>query len=269
MRDIYGHAALMVAVKYNKPEAVKLLYAADPDFHHPPSKADRTPLKLCMSDSSMQEMFKLLLEIAPIQSKTPMGSNGWTVLHYAASSGDLSSVADILRFCPDCSEVVDNKDQNFLHIAVKFEHVEVVRFCVLEIKDIASNVLNGQDKDGNTPLNIAALSGNETITLCLLRDPRVNINAGAETNFENKEDIESKVEINPNTKLLIMIDEQGDTALHNAVLNHKLEAVKQLLEADPDIVYNANNSGETPLSIAIREARTHENRLTGDNTSHY
>ncbi|KAF5203688.1 hypothetical protein FRX31_006725 [Thalictrum thalictroides] len=54
MRDIYGHAALMIAVKYNKPEAVKLLYAADPDFHHPPNTSDQTPLKLCMSDSSMQ-----------------------------------------------------------------------------------------------------------------------------------------------------------------------------------------------------------------------
>ncbi|KAF5190466.1 hypothetical protein FRX31_019946, partial [Thalictrum thalictroides] len=109
MLDSYGNAAMYLAVANNKQEAVKMLNAADPDFCQPPANdSGLTPLMCCMSDSSKQEMFKLLLEIAPIQSKTRMGSNGWTTLHYAASKGDVSSFADILRFCPDCSEVVDN-----------------------------------------------------------------------------------------------------------------------------------------------------------------
>ncbi|PIA45202.1 hypothetical protein AQUCO_01700619v1 [Aquilegia coerulea] len=358
--------ALHKAALNNKIETVKMLLEADPDFVSGPCSTGETPLMYAMREALSHEnardyvkIRKLLLKMQPQQSKTRAGENEWTALHHATSIGDLGAIEDIIRFCPDCSELVDNKGQNFLHLAVKFEHVDVVNY-ILGTKKIATSVLNGLDSDGNTPLDIAAFMESEIMTLCLLSNPRVTkkivnphfhwavkrhnfeimkllleaesdfmkgveldvlINSkdengdsilskaakdnhlymceeiyercplllfyqnkdgytalhhaawrgepnivkfltsvGAKTDFENKEDIESGGgENNPNKKLLSMVDERGETALHRAVLNHKLEAVKLLIEADPKLEYYANNLGDTPYLIAMREALSHGN----------
>lgn len=46
------------------------------------------------------------------------------------------------------------------------------------------------------------------------------------------------------------VNDQGNTALHEAVLNHNQEAVKKLLEADAKVNV-ANEAGKTPLLLAI------------------
>ncbi|KAF5207369.1 Ankyrin repeat, partial [Thalictrum thalictroides] len=109
----------------------------------------------------------------PSQSKARRGENGWTSLHHAAHHGDLSAVEDIINFCPDCLELVDSEGMNFFHVAAKFERIQVVKH-VLGGKKIPDSVLNMQDNNGNTPLHIAALTGNESLTLCLLYDINVN-----------------------------------------------------------------------------------------------
>lgn len=68
--------------------------------------------------------------------------------------------------------MVDKDGRNFLHVAVKFEQVDLLMH-ILDRTDVPSDVLNGIDHYGNTPLHLAALGGNERLILCLLYDPRV------------------------------------------------------------------------------------------------
>ncbi|PIA32231.1 hypothetical protein AQUCO_04500078v1 [Aquilegia coerulea] len=102
-----------------------------------------------------------------------MGENNWTLLHHAIYKGNLGAIEDILQFCPECLNLVDKDLQNCLHLAVKFEHVNVVNL-LSSMPKIADEVLNGQDNHGNTPLHIAALRADTRITLLFLYDNRVD-----------------------------------------------------------------------------------------------
>ncbi|KAF5196345.1 Ankyrin repeat-containing protein [Thalictrum thalictroides] len=179
MVDEQGDTALHKAVLSHKLEAVRLLVDADPDFEYSSNISGDTPLMIAIREAQLNEnkydtgkIRKLLFMMQPNQIKVCTGENEWTLLHHAAYNGDVSIVADIIKFCPSCLELVDNEGKNFLHIAAKWEKVQVVKH-VLGARDIPVSVLNDQDNDGNTPLHIAAITGNETLTQCFLFDPRV------------------------------------------------------------------------------------------------
>ncbi|KAF5202417.1 Ankyrin repeat [Thalictrum thalictroides] len=122
------------------------------------------------------EIRKQLMEKQPSQCKVPvgMGKNNWTLLHHATHKGDLSTIEDIIMFCPECLEIVDIENQNFLHIAVKYEKINVVKYISESLPTIAEEILNGQDNHGNTPLHIAAIGQNATIALFFLYNSRVS-----------------------------------------------------------------------------------------------
>lgn len=119
------------------------------------------------------EIRKFLLKAQPRECKVRIGTKGWTALHHASRDGDIDTIDDIIQCCPDCVQMVDTKGHNFLHVAVKFDRVDVVKH-VLERKEISARVLNGQDHYGYTPLHAAVTSGNRNMVLYLLYDPRVN-----------------------------------------------------------------------------------------------
>ncbi|KAF5181664.1 Ankyrin repeat, partial [Thalictrum thalictroides] len=179
MVDEQGDTALHKAVLSYKLEAVRFLVDADPDFEYSSNISGDTPLIIAIREAQLNEnkydtgkIRKLLFMMQPNQIKVRTGENEWTLLHHAAYNGDVSIIADIIKFCPSCLELVDNEGKNFLHIAAKWEKVQVVKH-VLGARDIPVSVLNDQDNDGNTPLHIAAITGNETLTRCFLFDPRV------------------------------------------------------------------------------------------------
>ncbi|PIA32230.1 hypothetical protein AQUCO_04500077v1 [Aquilegia coerulea] len=177
-----GNTAMHIAVNNCNLGIVKLLVEADPDVEYCTNVMGKTPLFIAFqegltSDEKGQtaaEIRKLLIEKQPSQCKVPIaiGTNNWTLLHHAAYKGDLSTIDDIIKFCPECLEIVDIDNQNFLHIAVKFEHINVVK-TILELSTIADEILNGQDNHGNTPLHIAAIGQNAKIAICFLYNSRV------------------------------------------------------------------------------------------------
>lgn len=72
----------------------------------------------------------LLLEKQAHQSKVHTGEKGWTCLHYAAYKGDLGVVKDIIRYCADCAEEIDNEGRNFFHVAIKNVNFGVVNYVM-------------------------------------------------------------------------------------------------------------------------------------------
>ncbi|PIA32465.1 hypothetical protein AQUCO_04500223v1 [Aquilegia coerulea] len=263
MLDTERYTALHRAVINKQFQTVKLLIQADPDFIHPAATSGDTPLMTAMTGAcSSEKMFKLLLEMQPSQSKIRMGNKGWTALHYAASTGNLSSVENIIRFCPDCSEVLDNEGQNFLHVVAMGKHVKLIKY-ILGTKEIHSSVLNGEDNKGKTPLHVAALSENESMTLCLLADPRVDKMLSVSTHLhwavkkQNMEILKLLIEADPDffkgvelNLLLTSTDENGDSILSKAAQENYLYWCEEIYKRCPSLLYHQSKHGHTALHHA-------------------
>ncbi|KAL5547349.1 hypothetical protein UlMin_007036 [Ulmus minor] len=97
---------------------------------------------------------------------------GMSILHIAAQRGCIGVIDTLIQKCPDVAELLDDKDQTALHVAVANRNMLVVtRFLgMMHFNDL----LNEPNKDGNTCLHVAALKGYEEIVLCLLNDRRVD-----------------------------------------------------------------------------------------------
>ncbi|PIA32239.1 hypothetical protein AQUCO_04500085v1 [Aquilegia coerulea] len=178
MVDQNGNTALHIAVENHNLGLINLLVEADPDYEYCANVSGNTPLYIAFQealagDEIKVEIRKLLIEKQSRQCKVRIGRNHWTLLHHATYKGNLSAIEDIVQFCPECLYLVDNDLQNCLHLAVKFERVNVVTH-LLGIPTIADEVLNGQDNHGNTPLHIAALAENARIALLFLYNTKVD-----------------------------------------------------------------------------------------------
>lgn len=92
-------------------------------------------------------------------------------LHVAIEYGSLEAVKELLKQRPDTCEMVDIKGRNVFHIAVTSHRVNVLKWL---LQWLPGDLVNQQDRDGNTPLHLATgLRLVEQVSL-LLRDPRVD-----------------------------------------------------------------------------------------------
>ncbi|KAK9999770.1 hypothetical protein SO802_019373 [Lithocarpus litseifolius] len=94
------------------------------------------------------------------------GREGITPLHYVAATDDhLDQLEKFLDFCPHSIEAVTIRNENALHIALKYDKLEAFRLLVRWLQKNwsqnsilwESRVLNWRDENGNTPLHIAAV----------------------------------------------------------------------------------------------------------------
>ena len=92
------------------------------------------------------------------------GREGITPLHYiAATEYHLDRLEKFLEFCTHSIEAVTIRNENALHIALKYDKLEAFRLLVRWLQKNwsqnsilwESKVLNWQDENGNTPLHIA------------------------------------------------------------------------------------------------------------------
>ncbi|CAL9016720.1 unnamed protein product, partial [Prunus brigantina] len=126
---------------------------------------------------------------------------GWTPIHYAAFRGNLeatrllmqcdSSAAYLLdksgllsalgralvlevmiRYRPDACDLLNAKGQTILHAAVLGGQINVVEFILQTNK--LDGLINEADKDGNTPLHLAAAYPHLEIVELLASDRRVD-----------------------------------------------------------------------------------------------
>ena len=204
-----------------------------------------------------------------------------TKLHRAAYSDDAYSFVRVLSAIPDRYQISmlntqtrEEKD-TVLHTALKCHNLTVAMYI---IENYAID-LNKQDKGGNTPLDIATKERFNSIADLLRARGAVanttlpeNIPSCSTSTLSPREfdiyfdifhcvdhgDLEglchilSTLSASARIKLLKVTDAAlGETILHTAAYNNSFEIVKYILD-NYDVDINAkNNTGETPLDLAI------------------
>ncbi|XP_059436882.1 ankyrin repeat-containing protein BDA1-like [Corylus avellana] len=91
------------------------------------------------------------------------GREGVTPLHYVIQKGDLYFLKKFLEACPESLEDVTIRGENALHIALKYDMIDVFRYlvqwlgraCFKDAKLLQGKLLDGRDDDGNTLLHVA------------------------------------------------------------------------------------------------------------------
>ncbi|KAL5198246.1 hypothetical protein ABZP36_001758 [Zizania latifolia] len=136
LKDSDGNTALHIAAQKNNARMVRTLLKHKEDLAHVRNNADQS------------------------------------ALHVAAYYGSTAAAAELLRHCPDAAEMLDNYGQNALHIAVSSGKVDAFKCLLKHVRP--AEVVNRGDKDGNTPLHLAAKLSRIKSALMLLKDRRVD-----------------------------------------------------------------------------------------------
>uniref|UniRef100_A0A7N2L789 Ankyrin repeat-containing protein n=1 Tax=Quercus lobata TaxID=97700 RepID=A0A7N2L789_QUELO len=97
---------------------------------------------------------------------------GMYALHISARKGHVGVMRTLIRNCPETCELLDNKGRTALHLAVETGNKNAVEILLKELA--FQDLINEQDKEGNTPLHLAAINGRYTILLMLADDRRVD-----------------------------------------------------------------------------------------------
>jgi len=227
VKDDYGDTPLILAVKNNKTEIVKLLLARRADVNEKDSNG-WSPLILSLFGNDT-DLVKLLIEGGA--DLNAIGNHGWTVLHYAARG-------QVKQGGQGGDEEISSLD-----------YKDIVQRLLVK-----GAAINAKNSDGETPLLQAVDNGNTEVVELLLAQ-------GADINA--KDDLGRKpqhlVESISIAKLLLAggIDvnaatDYKQTLLHVAASRNMTELVKILVKKGADI--NAkNDDGETPAMLADDE----------------
>ena len=123
-------------------------------------------------------------------------TKGRTPLHIAAQRGNVWTMEAIVKRCPDCCELVDNRGWNVLHFALKggdFWCLERIMKIIEENRSL-SNLLNEKNAEGDAPLHFyfKNTSLEPRLLNSFISDPRVDKKAFNKQNL-NALDIASTV----------------------------------------------------------------------------
>ncbi|KAI3851543.1 hypothetical protein MKX03_012034 [Papaver bracteatum] len=159
-------------------------------------------------------------------------------LYEAITSGNIYTLERLLATRNDVNEYITTqttatRKNTVLHVAVQFKRkMFVEEFC--NRCSQPGVLIMQQNFKGDTVLHIAARLGLSDIVAVLIRhvDNRCSITV---------------------QELVRMTNNKNDTALHDAVRNHKFLVGRLLIEADPLSEYFPNDAGETPLYLAAED----------------
>ncbi|CAD6214431.1 unnamed protein product [Miscanthus lutarioriparius] len=93
-------------------------------------------------------------------------------LHIAAQYGSTAVIKALLQHCSDVSEMEDGNGRNAFHASVISGKANALRCLLRRVRP--AELLNHADKNGDTPLHLAAKMSHVHSALMLLRDRRVD-----------------------------------------------------------------------------------------------
>ncbi|RVX19993.1 Protein accelerated cell death 6 [Vitis vinifera] len=130
---------------------------------------------------------------------------------------------------------VSPRNNTCLHIAVRFGHHELAEYIVKECPDLIKKT----NSTGDTALHIAARK--KDLSFVKFAMDSCPSGSGASRDVEKAEH-----------PLLIIVNKEGNTVLHEALINRckQEEVVEILIKADPQVAHYPNKEGKSLLFLA-------------------
>ena len=142
------------------------------------SLGDITPLLLAAKHgwctySDLFNVFIRILERTNQENINKPDGNGWTALHYDINNKSVTKIEELLKNKDVNVNVKNNNNQTALHLASEWKYFPMDLFKIILEK--STDVINAQDEDGNTALQIAIINHSNVIK-ALLAHKDVNVN---------------------------------------------------------------------------------------------
>ncbi|CAL9027358.1 unnamed protein product [Prunus brigantina] len=184
-----GRTALHAAVIYGDEEMIREILNKKNDLAIVTDEKGWTPLHYAASYGHASIVIQLL---KTDKCSAYMGDevDKKTALHIAAAKGHVHVMEQLISYCPDCCEVVDQRRRNALHYALKNGQPRISNF-VLKDPWLSNVLLNAKDVDGNTPLHLIRASLYTQIPL-FIGDDRVDKMAFNKENMNAPDVIKAK-----------------------------------------------------------------------------
>ncbi|KAI6170524.1 Suppressor of tumorigenicity 14 protein-like protein [Aphelenchoides bicaudatus] len=260
-QDNYGETALHIASQEGKFKAAKALINKDPSLVNIANKDHWYPLHMAAFKGHCDIVSLLLEKGADVNALAKFIGEDSTVsphvstLYWAAKNGHIECVRILLNK----GAKIDHKTYQgltALHIASQFGKYEVVKVLIKK----NPKLVNITDKDHQTPLHIAALSGHcDIISLLLSNGADVNVLGKYSLSALHLASVNGHIEC---VKILLNKkadinhqDTKGNTPLHIASLKDHYDIVKLLVGRGATTIIK-NNDGKTALDLAIKSNKS-------------
>ncbi|XP_078149942.1 protein ACCELERATED CELL DEATH 6-like isoform X2 [Carex rostrata] len=263
-RSIEGDTVLHEAAQHGQEDVVQVLMTVAPALSVELNDASMSPLYLAVVRNSV-DIVRILTQYSHSSALGPNQQNalhaavlqspeitsmlldwkaelankkdasGSTPVHYAASSGDVTTVNTILDRVPLAVYIQDQEGSSPLHVAARMCNCSAIS-CMIDICPDSFELCNNH---GQNFLHIVAQHGGKEI----------NLNGH---DLKNIISIINLVSRKPDLKKLVNErDNEGNTPLHYASMNGFTEVILHLLKVSEADTTLMNNEGKTALDHAV------------------
>ena len=104
-------------------------------------------------------------------------TDGYYPIHIASRKGHIKVIKKFLDKYPDMIELLNEEGQNILHLAAMYGKAKVVDHMLKRHDLKVEMLINNEDKNGNTPLHMAAMKGHPMVVSILTWYKRVDLKA--------------------------------------------------------------------------------------------
>ncbi|XP_076946823.1 protein ACCELERATED CELL DEATH 6-like [Bidens hawaiensis] len=199
-----GKTALHAAATSDSAECVECLLRTNPNLLNVKDDHGWTPLHHAIYHNSWLATTKLLNVDYSIGYHELIQENdtNTSAIHLAASLGHCETMKVLIDLCPGCSDFIDNKGRNILHVAVEYKKNKAIEFIFRD--ELLTNLINQKDINGNTPVHLLIIAS-DFEKMEMLMDSRVNMYARNKINLTPLDMISSYDQRKRLTKALTMV----------------------------------------------------------------
>jgi E3 ubiquitin-protein ligase mind-bomb len=255
-QDERGRTALHFAIREKNKTAVKVLLKRDDVDVNLKNNYNQTALHYaCFWKNMPIDLFKVILEKST--HVNAQEEDGDTALHLAIMYKSATALKELLKRDDVNVNIKNNHSVTALQFASVWKNIPVDLFRVILTK--LADIINAQDEDGFTALHYAIIGKNRTTVEELLKRDDVNENVNLKNNYNytilhvasvwKNIPIDLFIKILEETTDVNAKDEDGNTALHWAIMSKSKIATNQLLNHNDVKVTIRNNKNQTALNL--------------------